>query len=220
MFEGFRRINTFFLVVLIAAYCITLGEGHGRLLQPPQRSSLWRDSRFPHAERNYDDAALWCGGTTQEYYPKNCGFCGDPASESKPRANENGGTYGKGTIGGRYKKGQVIDVGFEFTTMHHGSYSVQLCDNVVKESEACFWERGFLPMTGARTNGTAFDATDFKGRADTKVTLPKDLTCKHCVLRIYYRAAKDWGWCADGTGKKGCGPQEIVLNCADIEITQ
>lgn len=38
--------------------------GHGRLMDPPNRSSLWRVSRFAdkHPPVNYDDNQLNCGG--------------------------------------------------------------------------------------------------------------------------------------------------------------
>ena len=40
--------------------------GHGRLLDPPGRSSAWRAGfNTPH---NYDDNALFCGGFSVSFY--------------------------------------------------------------------------------------------------------------------------------------------------------
>ena len=36
-----------------------------------------------------------------------CGECGDAYHLPKPRANENGGTYGRGVIARTYRPGQV-----------------------------------------------------------------------------------------------------------------
>lgn len=31
-------------------------------------------------------------------------------------------------------------------------------------------------------------------------------------------SGNNWGWCDDGTGSMGCGPQENFKSCADIRI--
>ena len=49
------------MVLLLPALRLTV-EGHGMLLDPPQRSSLWRDDRFPEAPINNQDSGLFCGG--------------------------------------------------------------------------------------------------------------------------------------------------------------
>ena len=50
------------LVTLVAM--VTNTNAHGRLRQPPSRSSLWRDSRFDHLNppKNYNDMSGFCGG--------------------------------------------------------------------------------------------------------------------------------------------------------------
>ena len=74
--------------------------------------------------------------------------------------------------------------------------------------------------------------------------LPKELTCRQCVLQWRYVAGNNWGrpllppsngshetgisqWflslagtCKNGTGAVGCGPQEEFRACADITITE
>lgn len=41
-------------------------RGHGRLLEPPNRSSIWRFPEFSDRKPpvNYDDNALYCGNYT------------------------------------------------------------------------------------------------------------------------------------------------------------
>ncbi len=87
-------------------------EGHGRLMEPPMRSSIWRDPRFAHLNLppNYDDGGLWCGGVRQGYIPTECGVCGDIFTAPLPRPNENGGTFGNAVMAGNYTKGQVRNI--------------------------------------------------------------------------------------------------------------
>lgn len=71
----------FVAVVLGICVCfIDECSGHGILMKPPSRSSVWRFSKFKsfHVPENYDDNALFCGGATRLH--KNggkCGPCGD-----------------------------------------------------------------------------------------------------------------------------------------------
>lgn len=58
----------------------------------------------------------------------------------------------------------------------------------------------------------------FVGLIKIRATLPKNLTCKQCVLRWHYRAGNNWGICPNGTGRLGCGNQEIFRTCSDIAI--
>jgi hypothetical protein len=74
---------------------------------------MWRDPRFASLmPPNYDDGGLWCGGIKQDLVPTQCGICGDPISDVKPRPNENKGTYGLGILAGNYTKGQVSQQSF------------------------------------------------------------------------------------------------------------
>lgn len=75
------------------------------------RASVWRFEEFAKYDPpvNYDDDAFWCGGmTTQNTANKGkCGICGDDYRDSKPRSQEDGGTYGRGIIVRNYTRGQV-----------------------------------------------------------------------------------------------------------------
>ena len=53
-------MNTILPTCLILLYHVIHSEGHGRLVEPPSRSSMWRYGfRTPV---NYDDNQLFCGG--------------------------------------------------------------------------------------------------------------------------------------------------------------
>lgn len=56
-----------FEVTVILASLLAVGEPHGYMIDPPQRSSMWRvDPKFPH---NYNDMELYCGGREVKITP-------------------------------------------------------------------------------------------------------------------------------------------------------
>ncbi|XP_012943219.1 uncharacterized protein LOC106013054 [Aplysia californica] len=81
-------------LVLLQVLAVVLG--HGRLRQPPGRSTMWRDG-FPVPE-NYMDNQLNCGGRWIQWdaFGGKCGECGDPWN-SFPQDNQP--PYGKGLDG-------------------------------------------------------------------------------------------------------------------------
>lgn len=117
------------LISVIAFLMPWKSHGHGRLLEPPGRSSLWRFGF--DAPPNYNDNELYCGGYTNQWVTNEgkCGICGDPYEDHQPRANEAGGTYGLGIIARDYTVGQVIDIYVQLTTNHKGWFEFRLCPN-------------------------------------------------------------------------------------------
>lgn len=124
------------LIVAVSFLAVlALVHGHGRLVKPAGRATLWRNPEFAkyNPPRNYDDTQLFCGGVyvrtkyvtvpwkfwiiackldfqKQVQYDLNngsCGICGDPFNEPQPRTHEGGGMFGRGIIVGEYKAGQV-----------------------------------------------------------------------------------------------------------------
>jgi len=191
-------------------------DAHGRLMRPPNRSSIWRVPEFTHLNppQNYDDNQLYCGGIHQADDPgSNCGVCGDPASASKPRANEVGGTYDAGIIVAQYQAGQAIDIEVELTVSHMGNMEFRLCNNPQNEQQSCF-DQNILQLV---TGGTKLPAGP-TGPTRTRVQLPNNLRCDRCILQWNYRAGNGWGDCGNGTSATGCGPQETFRGCADIRI--
>jgi hypothetical protein len=53
-------------------------NGHGRLIEPPSRASMWRYGF--DAPANYNDHELYCGGFSRQWQTNGgkCGICGDP----------------------------------------------------------------------------------------------------------------------------------------------
>ncbi len=51
---------------LLSGFAVVMVQGHGSLIDPAQRSSLWRYN-YPEAVQNTEDHALWCGGKEVHY---------------------------------------------------------------------------------------------------------------------------------------------------------
>ncbi|CAC5396775.1 unnamed protein product [Mytilus coruscus] len=99
------------------------------MIEPPNRSSLWRLPEFStRAEPNYDDNALFCGGKMNlAFNGGKCGVCGDPYQG--PYKNEAGGIYAQGIIARTYEPGQNISVKIQIMANHRGWFEFRLCVN-------------------------------------------------------------------------------------------
>ncbi|UYV73625.1 hypothetical protein LAZ67_11000076 [Cordylochernes scorpioides] len=212
------------LALLLAVAAVLLprpAEAHGRLLEPPSRSSMWRFGF--RTKPNYNDNELFCGGWAVQWQRNGgkCGICGDPWHQKEPRDNEAGGKYGKGIIVRHYKPGQKISVRVQLTANHRGYFEFRLCPNNNPEVEAtqeCL-NQNLLEM--ADGSGTRYYPGP-SGRKSSdhtlEVLLPKKLTCTQCVFQWTYTAGNNWGKCPDGKGRVGCGPQETFRGCSDVQI--
>uniref|UniRef100_T1J472 Chitin-binding type-4 domain-containing protein n=1 Tax=Strigamia maritima TaxID=126957 RepID=T1J472_STRMM len=193
-------------------------QGHGRLEDPPSRSTMWRFG-FDNP-KNYNDHELYCGGLHRQISNKGkCGVCGDPWDTPAPRPNEDGGKFGRGVIVRAYKPGQIIHVLVDVTANHNGYFEFKLCP-VSKQhpvDDECM-DQHLLAL--ADGSGFRYYLPNPKNvKFPVKLALPKGLTCRRCVFQWTYTAGNNWGTCKDGIGKVGCGPQETFRACADIAIT-
>ncbi|XP_031837172.1 uncharacterized protein LOC116428990 isoform X2 [Nomia melanderi] len=196
-------------------------HGHGRLMDPPARNSMWRFG-YPNPV-NYNDNELFCGGYAVQWVQNEgqCGVCGDPYHFKDPRPHEAGGEYAKGTIVRHYTAGQDIDVEVELTANHLGRFEMYLCPNNNPRNEAtqeCF-DRYPLYVTGTRD--VRFEIpldTEKKAIFRYRVSLPSYVTCSQCVIQWNYYTGNMWGICDNGTEASGCGRPETFRNCADVSI--
>lgn len=206
------------VAILFVVGC-ALVDGHGRLINPIGRSSMWRYGfRTP---ANYDDTGMNCGGRWAQHGQNGgrCGPCGDNFSSPRPRDNENTGKYGRGIPTKTYNSGEVIAVTVEVTANHMGWFEFSLCPLSAKnalETEECF-DR--YPLMLADGTGRRVDLKDGRaGKYNLKLKLPQGVKCQLCVMRWHYHTGNSWGVCPDGSGAMGCGDQETFRNCADIAI--
>ncbi|XP_029641028.1 uncharacterized protein LOC115215838 [Octopus sinensis] len=191
-------------------------EGHGRLMDPPSRSSMWRlGFKTPV---NYDDIELYCGGMAHQWTFNHgkCGICGDP--HEGPRANEAGGKYATGIISRYYHKDQIITVDVDLTTNHLGWFEFRLCpnNNVKKPATHECLNKYLLRL--ANGNGTRLYIGQKKGHIFTKLKLPAGLTCSQCVFQWKYHTGNTWGEGNKCVGMGCSDAQEEFYGCADIAI--
>ncbi|XP_018372860.1 PREDICTED: uncharacterized protein LOC108767449 [Trachymyrmex cornetzi] len=209
-----------FVLTLITAINLQEIYGHGMMMDPINRSSAWRKG-FP-VEPNYTDNEHFCGGYGIQHGTNGgkCGECGDNYALSRPRPNENGGIYGTGVIVQKYKAGSTIDVTVKLTAAHLGYFEFSLCplkSNQELETDKCF---NTYPLPRADGKGYRYPiAVNVAKEYTISLILPKNVTCKQCVLRWHYNTGNSWGTCEDGAQRVGCGPQETFRSCADVTIT-
>ncbi|KAK7476987.1 hypothetical protein BaRGS_00031763, partial [Batillaria attramentaria] len=210
------------LLVTVVVMLMMFGRtsGHGRLVEPPSRSSMWRFGFKTPV--NDDDNGLNCGGSGVQYSRNQgkCGVCGDPWNEPVPRENEAGGRYGNGIITRTYTPGQVMDVRVDITANHKGWFEFRLCphnDPSTPITQQCL-DQYLLQM--ADGSGTRYQLGGQTGYVDLKLKLPAGLTCSQCVLQWKYHGGNNWGFDRD-TGRSclGCGDQEEFYGCSDIAIS-
>ncbi|XP_041360499.1 uncharacterized protein LOC121376787 [Gigantopelta aegis] len=189
-------------------------NGHGRLLEPPGRGSLWRFG-YPVA-KNYDDNALNCGGFQVQWLKNNgrCGFCGDPYDGV--HKHETGGVFASNLIPRTYSVGQIIDITIEVTANHGGYFEFHLCPKSVL-SQDCF-DKYPLLVVG---EGYRYHIKSRKSpmTVNIQAQLPPKITCDHCVFQWKWNCGQSYGRDkVKGVYCKGCGMQEQFYNCADVTI--
>uniref|UniRef100_A0A1L8E399 Putative chitin binding domain protein n=1 Tax=Nyssomyia neivai TaxID=330878 RepID=A0A1L8E399_9DIPT len=209
------------LIVLFAAIIGVLEvSGHGMVMNPVNRGSIWRLYGTGAADPDYNDNGNFCGGFYVQHSINGgkCGLCGNDFRDPMPRAHENGGKYGKGFVVANYPRGATIPVSVQITANHLGYFYLNLCnlDTYGRESEACFAAYSLKTSSGSTKyylNSAAVGYYNFT------VTLPAGVSCKRCVLQWTYTTGNNWGYCDDGSGKLGCGDQENFRTCSDISIS-
>ena len=220
---------------LLSGVLISSCYGHGRLMNPPARSSLKKFRNDPaiapfwdNIVPNYQDHELFCGGfATQVDNDYKCGVCGDNYVDTRPRANELGGKYGShGIIPRTYSSGSLVDVEVQVTAHHQGFFQFKLCKmekNMATEDEKCFDSAdSIVPFVDGSIK---FSITNYFPESSKKsgywysmqIKLPDQLECDHCVLQWRYHTGNSWGTDENGSGI-GFGYQEEFYGCADIEI--
>nr|CAD7460233.1 unnamed protein product [Timema tahoe] len=195
--------------------------GHGMVMDPVSRSSMWRMGF--HTPVNYDDDGNFCGGfsTQWEEHAGKCGECGDDYGLPRPRPNENTGKYGTGVIVKTLKSGQEFVAYIDVTTNHQGFFEFRLCPLQSRdelETEECF-SRFLLQQQDGSTKYYILNREEgYSGYFNVTLRLPSSLTCDQCVLQWTWTVGNNWGTCDDGTEGDGCGPQETFRTCSDIAI--
>lgn len=209
------------VAIVVAFATVQVVEPHGRLIEPPSRSTMWRYGF--NTPPNYNDHELYCGGFSRQWRTNGgkCGICGDPWDSKQPRANEAGGMFGKGIVVRKYERNQVIKVRVELTANHMGYFEFRICpnNNPRKPASQMCLDKHILQKTNG-DGGLRYYPGPGNKVFEMHYQLPKDLTCRQCVFQWRYIAGNNWGRCNNGTEAVGCGPQEEFRACSDVTITE
>ncbi|XP_060596753.1 uncharacterized protein LOC132750735 [Ruditapes philippinarum] len=210
------------MLLRILAFCAIINQASGnggRLIDPPGRSSAWRDG-FQTPRNNIDDN-LSCGGfLTQLSNGGKCGVCGDPWNGK--RENEAGGKYATGTIVRKYSIGQTINLQVDITSNRYGWMEFRICPNNDATKAVTHDCLNAHVLQRADGNGTKTYITVKRyGVWNMTYKLPTDMKCTQCVLQWKYNTGDTWG-VDEVTGKAciGCGLQEQFYGCADVSIQE
>ncbi|KAK3093828.1 hypothetical protein FSP39_020701 [Pinctada imbricata] len=201
---------------------VAMVTGHGHLVVPPQRSTLWRT--VTGAPVNVDDHGLNCGGFSRQFERNGgkCGVCGDAWDLPMPRPHEDGGEFGQGYVAGDYTAGDVINIVVNITANHYGWFELRLCpqDDPSRPLTQDCLDNNLLTLFESdsphSTGMTRYYLGEGRGTINVTSKLPDDITCEKCVLQWKYKAGNSWG--CDKECCIGCGNQEHFYNCADIRI--
>lgn len=194
--------------------------GHGKLWEPPSRSSMWR--RGFHTPMNANDNELNCGGYENQWIHNRgrCGVCGDPVQDI-PRPNEAGGRYASGVITRNYKTGDVIDLTADLSANHLGYFEYRVCpveDPNVPVTQDCL-DKHPVYITETQDGRYHVKASE-NGVIFMKGRLPANMSCDHCVLQWRYNTGNRWNCDINDNCGHGMGPQEEFYGCADISIME
>ncbi|XP_063399680.1 uncharacterized protein LOC134684322 [Mytilus trossulus] len=201
------------ITVLVAIIASVFG--HGRLVSPPGRSTMWRYGY--KTPKNYNDNQLYCGGFNTQWAVNGgkCGVCGDPWNEAHD--NEAGGKYANGIVTGHYKSGQTIEVKVQVTATHLGYFEFRLCpvNNPRQPATQACLDRYVLQQPSGQTK---FYEPGAIGTYTVHLVLPQGLSCKQCVLQWKWNTGNSYNCDNNHKCCIGCGPQEQFYGCADIAI--
>jgi len=193
--------------------------GHGRLMDPPSRASMWRVGF--NTPPDYDDNQGFCGGFAIQWGHNDgkCGLCGDNWA-NEIRDHETPNKYGNGIITAVYEPNEVIEIQVDVTANHKGYFTFRLCaadDDLTDPTQECM-DSNVLKVVPEMSEKYVLPST-MTGLYNTSVQLP-NIECDRCVLQWTYTAGNNWGWCDDDQkyGEVGCGPQETFRACSDIAI--
>ena len=194
-----------FCVLLLVE--ISIVQGHGRLMDPPSRNSMWR-AGFPNPP-NYNDNELNCGGFSYQWsvHGGKCGVCGDPYGKTQKHVSP--GKYANNIITRTYRIGQEVEVKVQITANHKGYFTFKIGDigrGPITEEKL----NHILKIAGSGKTRYYLPKGSGAGLFMVSLKLPQALSCKHCVLQWTYRAGNSWGTDETGSGI-GKGGQVTAL---------
>ena len=190
-----KMIFNIALVLLVVWEMPDLAAGHGRLIEPASRNSMFRYGFDNPA--NYNDNELNCGGFGHQYsagVDGKCGVCGDPFG--KEQAHVFRGKYANNIITKTYIRGQDITVKIELTSNHKGFFTFNIGSI---GTPPITQEKLIYALRLAGTQDTRYYLpSNSNGIFTVKLKLPEQLVCRQCVMQWRYTAGNNNYGTSDG----------------------
>ncbi|UJR30953.1 hypothetical protein I4U23_018465 [Adineta vaga] len=162
---------------------------------------------------------MFCGGLVHQWTSQKgkCSICGE-AYDAKPTLFGKGDAMYLGKIVRRYTQGSFIPVTVVLTANHRGSFEFRLCNidnnNNQDATQSCLDLNLLYIVNGS----TKYYVESKFTTIHVNVSLPANVTCKHCVFQWKYVTGNSWGQ-HNGRSCLGCGNQnEEFYGCSDIAI--
>ena len=139
----------FILRLTMQALFASFVVGHGRLLEPPSRASMWRSvlsvlnlsssssscrKGFFSPVDHHDDQT-GCEVANNSSKSKECGVCGDRLDLPTPRPHELGGQFGGGSVVRTYSQGDLLPLVIQFTEERTFVITVRICPVIGEEDK-------------------------------------------------------------------------------------
>jgi len=150
-------------------------SGHGRLVEPPSRASMWRFGF--NTPRDYNDHEGFCGGFAVQWGVNRgkCGLCGDAWNAEIKDHEAPGGRYATGTIVRKYTSGQTVPVSVQLTANHRGTFTFKLCPEASIQQDPTQECLDLNVLQTSSGTGEWAVPTSTPGMFDLSVELPVDL---------------------------------------------
>ncbi|XP_059158571.1 uncharacterized protein LOC131942685 [Physella acuta] len=211
--------NACLALALTASLLLHDVTARARLIEPPMRSSYWREG-VPEAAVNSHDELLNCGGYEYQWTrgKGKCGACGDRFDGFLE--NEYPGKYSMVPPQRVYTSGGEMNVTVYTNANMLGYFVFRLCTSRdgphLLDLNECFTRMN--PLIIKETKTDRYYPGSKKGFHDLHVILPKT-DCDQCILQwTYVTGYREHSPKPNCEACLGCGPQETYVNCADISI--
>lgn len=200
-----NTIMIMFTALLILNILPGLVRGHGKMIEPVNRATRWRDGFVGPIE--YNDNELFCGGANAQWdlHSGQCGVCGDEFGAKLPKFSYPGKFAKNPPIVRTYNQGQQIKVKVDITANHKGYFTFRvaaLINPPIKQEDL---DKNVLKTLDGDTQ---WPLPKGSGVFTIALQLPLGLTCQHCVLQWWYTSGNNY------LNYKA----ETFVNCADIAI--
>lgn len=160
-----------------------------------------------------------CGGQNHQWRINKgrCSICGEAADLQAKQFGMGDPLY-IGKIVRTYRQGAIIPVTAVITANHLGIFEFRVCSldsNPNQDATQACLDANLLQVSPGVTQ---YPIKSSYRTVRLNISLPENLTCKHCVFQWKYQTGNSWG-SSNGRACLGCGREnEEFYGCSDVAI--